>query len=68
MCVLGLALSVSLRRKGFSKIGMLVQFIGPVLFALIFIIASTFYIYDDVLMLYNKEYTNDYDCLSSMYL
>lgn len=37
VCVLGLALSVSLRRKGFSKSGMLVQFIGPVLFALSFI-------------------------------
>lgn len=32
--MLGLALSVSLRRKGFSKSGMWVQFIGPVIFAI----------------------------------
>ena len=35
VCVLGVALSVSLRRKGFSKSGMLVQFIGPLIFGVI---------------------------------
>ena len=36
--VLCIALSVSLRRRGFSKISMLVQFIGPLMFAIILLI------------------------------
>ena len=38
--VLGIALSVSLRRKGFSKASMIVQFIGPLVFGLILLITG----------------------------
>ena len=38
VCMLGLALSVSLRRKGFSKGSVVAQFIGPLIFVLILII------------------------------
>lgn len=38
--ILGLAASVSLRRKGFRKGGFLVQFIGPAVFALLYLIET----------------------------
>ena len=40
VCVLGLALSVSLRRTGFCKSSMVVQFVGPLIFLLMLIIAG----------------------------
>ena len=38
-----IAASVSLRRKGFTKAGFLVQFIGPVFFAVFIILESVIY-------------------------
>lgn len=38
--ILGLAASVSLRRRGLRKSGFMVQFVGPVVFALLFLVST----------------------------